>query len=159
MFLSSLRSVLVILALLGSASRASAHDVWITTIADGDKLRAVVNFGHPTERELPDLDRLLDLDLISSSGTTSLREGKLVERHIGDALVLVSQEFPVPSANPLITARYDNGYWVKTPQGYRNVSIRLFPAAEESLWAVKFSKTLLGPGAYTKIVGHELELV
>lgn len=90
------------------------------------------NFGHPTERELPSIDRLLDLDLISPPATKSLRQGKFVERLINGAPILVSPPFPEPPAGALITARYDNGYWVKTPQGSRNVS----PGSFRQPWAV-----------------------
>ncbi len=155
----SLGIVAALLLLLAPSAGASAHDLWITTIADGDAVRAVVNFGHPAEREAPDLHRLLDLVLISPGGATSLREGTLGEQRIDGAPVLVSQRFAVPAAGAVLAGRYDNGYWVKTPHGYRKASKRLFPGAEDSLWAVKFAKTLLGPGAYATVVGHELELV
>ena len=156
-FFPAFTAIAVLLLLAGSS--ASAHDLWITTVADGDQWRAVLNFGHPTERELPQLDRILDIRLISSKGTTSLRRGKFDEQQMSGAPVLVSPRFAAPPADSLIATQYDNGYWVKTPDGSRNVSTRLFPQAEASLWAVKFSKTLLGPGAYATVVGHELELM
>jgi nickel transport protein len=60
----------------------------------------------------------------------------------------------------LIAVRYDNGYWIKTADGYRNATNREAPDALESLWSVKFGKALTGSGApCDKVLGHELEIV
>ena len=64
----------------------------------------------------------------------------------------------------LLTAQYDNGYWVKTESGYRNTGKREFPEADESLYSTKFAKALvsleqLAPTAYARVLGHRLELV
>ena len=138
---------------------AVAHDLWIVATGDGPQLRAEMNFGDPGKRDPLILQRLLDLNLVTATGTTLMREGNLEPRQIGERPVLLSEPFMAPATPAVLTARYDNGYWVKTPGGMRNTSKRLYPGATESLWSTKMAKTLLGPGAYHIVVGHDLELL
>jgi nickel transport protein len=67
---------------------------------------------------------------------------------------------PIALASALLVAEYDNGYFVKTANGYRNTSKRVLPGAPDSLWSIKFAKTLLGPAApWDRVIGQDLELV
>lgn len=144
---------------LFAAGSSRAHDIWVTIEPATGGSRGIVNYGDPDNQEMPVLDRLLELSVISSGATLSLREGQFAIRTDRRSPVLVSTTFSAPAQGALIAATYDGGCWIKTPQGYRNVSRRLAPSARESFWAAKFSKTLLGPGAYTVSTGHELELI
>ena len=154
-----LRSLLLCWAAWALSPGAMAHDLWIVATNEGPLLRAEMNFGDPGKRDPLILQRLLDLNLITATGTVLMREGSLEPRQIGERPVLLSEPFMAPSAPAVLTARYDNGYWVKTPGGMRNTSKRLYPAATESLWSAKMAKTLIGPGAYRIVVGHDLELM
>lgn len=146
-----------LLAALVATSSAYAHDLWLTTTGVG-QLMAVVNFGETDRRDLPTLQRIFDVELIDGANVISLRNGKFVEQQVANGPVLVSQAFAKPGYGALLAASYDSGYWVTTPQGTRNVSKRLYPRASSSRWAVKFAKTLLGPGAYKINLGQEMEL-
>ena len=146
-------------AVLAAPLPASAHDVWITTMGQGGQTRAVVNFGHPDDRSLPYLEKLVTLDVVSGTGKMSLRGVKFAEGHAGKAAVLITPPFAMPSSAKLISASYDNGYYAKVGNDYFNTSTRMLPGASDSLWAPKFTKTLLGPGAYATVVGHDIELV
>jgi len=145
--------------LLALPMGAGGHDLWIVTDQDGAMLRAELNFGDPGKRDPPLPQRLLDLNLVTATGTVLLREGALEARQIGERPVLISDPFAPPSAPAVLTARYDNGYWVRTPGGMRNTSKRWYPAATESLWTAKSAKTLLGPGANRIVIGQDLELM
>jgi len=141
-----------------ATSTVYAHDLWLTTTnADGQQT-IVVNFGESDRRDLVALPRLFNVDLIDGSNVIPLRNGKFIEQQAADGPVLVSQAFAKPGHGALLSASYDSGYWVTTPQGTRNVSKRLYPQASASRWAVKFAKTLLGPGAYKINLGQEMEL-
>jgi nickel transport protein len=60
----------------------------------------------------------------------------------------------------LLAARYDMGFWVKTPDRCRNSNKLNFPDASDSLWSMKFAKTLGSADApWDKVVGHSLEIV
>ncbi len=152
-------SAAVLLLLILIAVPSKAHDIWVTIEPGPGGQKAVVNYGDPDNQEMPVLERLLELAVISPGGKRSLREEQFALRSDPPPPVLVSTTFIAPAQNALIAVTYDGGCWVKTPQGYRNVSRRLAPSAHESFWAAKFSKTLLGPVAYTLSAGHELELV
>jgi uncharacterized GH25 family protein len=138
---------------------ASAHDLWIVATSEGQQLRAEMNFGDPGRRDPLIVQRLLDLNLVTATSTVLMREGNLEARQVGERPVLLSEPFPPPATPAVLAARYDNGYWVKTPGGMRNTSKRLYPGATESLWSTKMAKTLIGPGANHIVVGHDLELM
>src|SRR5271170_1913881 len=142
-----------------AAGFAPARDLWLVVAGDAPAFRAEVNFGESDHRELPLVQRLLDLNLVTETGTVPLREGNLEVQPNGERPTLLSDRFTLPGGAAVLTARYDDGYWVKTPGGYRNVSKRLYPAATDSRWTVHFAKTLLGPGANKLLIGHEFELM
>jgi uncharacterized GH25 family protein len=151
--------VLAIVFAVACTELASAHDIWITTTKGGKLSRAIVNYGHPFDRPPTYAEKVLDLVAISADGERSLLPGLSPARWHG-APVVESRPF-ADHGHTLLATRYDNGYWVKTAAGlYRNVSRRLVPDALDSLWSVKFAKTLTGSGGpWTRVVGHELELV
>jgi nickel transport protein len=138
---------------------ASAHDLWITTADTAAARRAVVNYGHPSDRPPPAADKVVDLVAITSDGKVALVDG-LASGQAQGAPVILSRAF-ADRGRTLIAARYDNGYWVKvTDKLYRNANKRFVPDATDSLWSAKFAKALTGPGApWSTVLGHELELV
>ncbi len=161
MQINSLRiAALGVLLAAAPLPAAFAHDLWLVPTRDGTELNAVLNFGDPGKRDMPVLQRLYEVNLVSASGTVPLRDaGKFTESKVFGFPVLISPTFPKPTDDTIMTARYDNGFWVKTPNGMRNVTQRLVPGAKDTFWVGKFSKTLFGPGAYKILAGHEIELI
>jgi nickel transport protein len=154
-----LTKYLVVICIAAAASTAArAHDMWLTVHSDGGGSRVAVNYGHPDSRSAPAVEKLLDLDAITPGGTQSLRKGVAAAAIDKSPVVATTPSPEAPRA--LLAARYDMGFWVKTPDGYRNSSKLNFPDASDSLWSMKFAKTLNGTDApWDKIVGHELEIV
>jgi uncharacterized GH25 family protein len=103
-------------------------------------------------------DKIIDIFAITASGQQSLIKGLTTERD-GQWFVVETKPFH-DDGHTLLAVRYDNGYWVKTADGYRNATNREVPDALDTLWSVKFGKALTGPGAlWDKVLGHELEIV
>lgn len=145
-------------ALAGLASGpASAHDVWMT-LSSGQVVPQVhIHYGHPDDLQMPQADKLVDLTATDAAGTRLLAPRLAASR---TAPVLISEPLPGIGA-ALIAARYDNGFWVKAPDGeYRNTTRRMVTGAAEAITSVKFAKLLAGAGApWAAAVGHELEIV
>jgi len=137
---------------------AFAHDIWITTNGPPNARRAVVNYGHPHDRPPAVADKIIDIFAITADRKESLLKGLSTARD-GGWLVVESRPFR-DDGRALLAVRYDNGYWVKTAEGYRNATKREVPDALASLWSVKFAKALTGVGApWDRVLGHELEIV
>src|SRR5260221_10737510 len=136
-----MRMLLAAVLLFALPAAARAHDIWLSVGADG---RAIVNYGHPGDRLPPDPEKLADLEILRAGGSTSLL--KTLARGAVGAIPVVFTE-PVGDGGFILAARYDNGYWVETAEGYRNVSKRVVPTATRSLWSMKLAKTLIAEGA------------
>jgi len=137
---------------------ASAHDIWITTAGPPHARRAVINYGHPFDRPPTVADKIIDIFAITASGQQSLIKGLTTERD-GQWFVVETKPFH-DDGHTLLAVRYDNGYWIKTADGYRNATNREVPDAVETLWSVKFGKAFTGPNApWDRVLGHELEIV
>jgi uncharacterized GH25 family protein len=157
--------VSIFVSVLIAVSSASAHDVWITVeqISTG-QVRAIVHHGHPGDRKTPDSDKLFELNVFAlGHATRSLLPG-ITSASQGSIPVLITEPAAIESGMALFAARYDNGFWVKTPNGFRNTSKLQVPSAEDSLLSMKFAKALFQTSAaesqgYGKILGHRLELV
>jgi nickel transport protein len=153
--------------ILVTAAGVSAHDIWITLVQEKpDAVRAVVNYGHPGDRPAPIADKLFELSIrgVNPTWQSLLTE---VKSDVQDGIPVLMTE-PVPIAKDarvlVLAARYDNGYWVKTPYGYRNTSKRQVPDTERSISSMKFAKALVqleaGPSNdFQTVIGHRLELV
>lgn len=144
-----MRQLTILAALLGLSGPAAAHDLWLDPTGSGVQIL----YGHPHEPELPSAGKLMSLTAYAPSGAVALEarleagpSPALRAAHDGDAL---------------FSAAYDNGYWVRLPDGsYRNASKRMLPQADKSLWSVKFAKAVQGPAApWDKVVGQALEIV
>lgn len=137
---------------------ASAHDIWITLAGPSGARRAVVNYGHPYDREPTVADKIIDIFAITFDRQQSLVNGLSFKRE-GPWFVVETRPFH-DDGHTLLAVRYDNGYWIKTADGYRNATKREVPDALDSLWSMKFGKALTGPGApWAKVLGHDLEIV
>ena len=141
----------------GFAIALPAHDLWLTSAPSGAQLVATIFFGETNRRDLPVVQRFANVDVIDDKGTVSLRSGTFTEQKANNSLL--TSPFDPPGAGAVLAASYDNGYWLSTPEGSRNVSRRLIPQGSNTRWVAKFAKTLMGPGAYTRVLGQELELV
>ncbi|RAU20029.1 DUF4198 domain-containing protein [Paramagnetospirillum kuznetsovii] len=126
---------------------ASAHDIWLTA-GPG---RVEVHYGHPADFSQPDKARLFDLSAVANGKAASL----LGEVTVTDAILAA----PLPKAASVVAARYDNGFWAQTTQGYRNTNRRNLPDALKSMWSQKFAKLLLPGDGMTQAVGQRLEIV
>ncbi|MCY1640996.1 DUF4198 domain-containing protein [Methylorubrum sp. SL192] len=144
-----MRRTVILTALLALTAPAAAHDLWLDPAGNGVQIL----YGHPHEPELPSAGKLMSLTAYEPSGAVALNAKlqtgpmpALKAAHQGDAL---------------FAAAYDNGYWVRLPDGsYRNASKRMLPQADKSLWSVKFAKAVSGPTApWEKVVGQPLEIV
>jgi uncharacterized GH25 family protein len=153
----NIKALLLGVCAAGFAANLAAHDLWLTSAPSGTQLVATIFFGETNRRDLPIVQRLAYVDVIDDKGTVSLRSGTLTEQKADNSLL--TQPFDRPGPNAVMAASYDNGYWLNTPAGSRNVSRRILPQGTNTRWVAKFAKTLMGPGAYTRVLGQELELV
>lgn len=142
------------LALLAAASLAlsgpaAAHDIWLTPDPGG----VLIHYGHPHQPELLSADKLMSLTAYEAAGTVALS----AKIEPGSAPVLRA----ALAWDALVSATYDNGYWVRLPDGsYRNGSKRTMPQADRRVWSVKFAKAALGPPVpWDRVVGQPLEIV
>jgi nickel transport protein len=153
----NIKALLLAVAVAGFAGNLPAHDLWLTSAPSGAQLVATIFFGETNRRDLPIVQRLAYVDVIADQGTVSLRNGAFTEQKSNNSLLTPS--FAPPGSNAVLAASYDNGYWLSTPEGSRNVSRRLIPQGSNTRWVAKFAKTLMGPGAFKRVLGQELELV
>lgn len=161
--------IAVTFVLLGGflpAGLVQAHDVWMIPETGPAGLQVVIHHGHPGDRKTPDPDKLFELRAIGPDGQDRLPPGVFAPAMREGNPVLLAPPLPVtsPSGTWLFVARYDNGYWVKTPQGHRNTSKRQSPDAADSLYSMKYAKALVATGSamsdvYRRVLGHRLELV
>lgn len=153
----NIKTLLLSVTITGFAGNVAAHDLWLTSAPNGSQLAATIFFGETNRRDLPIVQRLAYVNVIGDKGTVSLRNGTFTEQKVNNSLL--TSAFDPPGANAVLAASYDNGYWLNTPDGSRNVSRRLIPQGSNARWVAKFAKTLMGPGAYTRVIGQELELI
>lgn len=157
--------LVLLLTLILPSSSAFGHDVWFTTVQDSTSLRILVNHGHPGDRKRPDPDKLFHLSIHGGDGHPSWLPSL---RSIEDDHMPVLMSDPLPIGDEpalwLVGAEYDNGYWVKTTEGYRNTSHNRVPTADDSLSSLKCAKVLISihggqSEVYKKVLGYPLELV
>ncbi|MEA1833133.1 DUF4198 domain-containing protein [Methylobacterium durans] len=137
------------LGLAVSTAAAQAHDLWLTPMPGG----IAVQFGHVHEPALPNADKLVRLSALTASG-----EAPLSARPDGTVLAAL---LPAGSGDALVSAAYDNGFWVRLREGgERNADRRAVPDAQRSQWSMKFAKAVTGPGApWERVLGQTLEIV
>lgn len=144
---------------IASASVSHAHDLWLTFTGSASARQVVLNYGHPGDRPPALADKVVDLAIVDGKDRKPLVKGLsfAVER---GAPVAVSQPFN-DNGRQLIAAIYDNGLWVKAPDGgYRNALRAAVPGATDGMWSQKFAKAVTGPGApFDTVLGHTFEIV
>ncbi len=156
-------SIYTVIALLGAVSRASAHDIWVTTERQhGGQSIAIIKYGDVADRDVPDPKKVVSLTVFGGKHLLTLRWTLAPGQRDGQP-VLVSAPFDASSAS-MIFVTYDNGYWTTSPDDNpkhheANTSKLLIPNGKPSYWVPKFSKTLLRPGAYQLVTHTELEVV
>ena len=138
---------------------ANAHDIVLVPDAD----RITVRYGHPGDWLPIDQEKLLDVNIHSAAGAPADLSAQLKRQGL---TLTLRQNQRVPA---LLSARYDNGLWLKLPvaagakEHWRNASRFMLGAGTEPLASVKFAKALLwsatDTGVYKLPVGHLLELV
>lgn len=131
------------------STAARAHDLWLSPSPGG----VAVQFGHVHEPELPNADKLVHLSALTGAGTT-----RLSARPEGTVLTAA---LPAGADGALVSAAYDNGFWVRLREGgERNADRRSVPDAQRSQWSMKFAKAVIGPGApWERVLGQTLEIV
>jgi len=150
----------IVLASAGT-SLALAHDIVLFPEMKGTNLRVIAKFGHPGDFSPARLGSLVDLDAYSP-------DGKRI-----DCLKDMKEDGGYPSWDGrnslqpgtwLFATRYDNGFFVKMPDGRTVNTVKLeAPDAVTAIRAFHFGKALFaispaGPG-FDRIVGHRLEIV
>jgi uncharacterized GH25 family protein len=145
--------------MLGIATAAQAHDIWMVTSSAGQQQSAEIVFGDLTGPTLADGKKVVSFDLVTPSGKTDLR-ASLKEATANGHPVLKTQGFDAASGS-VIAVTYDNGFWTRQPQDKleTNASELLIPNGVSPHWTVKWGKTLVGAGAYTIVMGTRLEIV
>lgn len=144
-------------AALLSAAPASAHDVWLTLSSGAVVPRIHVHYGHPDDLQMPQVEKVVELRVDDAAGSRAVAAKLTPSR----AAPLLATD-PVPGLNgAVVSARYDNGFWVRGTDGeYRNTTRRLVPDAAEAITSVKFAKLVTGTNApWSAPLGHELEIV
>lgn len=147
-----MRRVFVVLGLLlAMVGQAMAHDVWFVQ-RDGV---FVLAYGHGSETEKYDVKKVKEVKAYSPSG-----EPIAVQVSEGDGEVVVK----LPDASKglgVLTVFFDNGFWVKTPEGWKNVSKKEYgKPVEDSSRPLKFSKMVAVWSDFAlKPVGLEFEVV
>lgn len=143
-----IHAVLWTAALLAGTAPASAHEMWLGVEAG----RVEVRYGHPGDLSLPEKARLYDLSMSGGTTKTAVPRDRFA---VADGRLSV----PLPAGTSMVAARYDNGFWVKTADGYRNTNRGNIPDNLGSVWAEKYAKLLLSGEGSTRPAGHRLELV
>lgn len=130
-------------------SNAFAHDTWVEK-KDG---QFVVVYGHA------------DVGKIETYDTSKIKEVRVygVDGNIVQ-VVLEKEGYPAiikpKSGAAIITLYFDNGFWSKTPDGWKNKPKKEQPDGVESSHSVKYSKALLKwHDRFSKPLGMNFEIV
>ncbi len=136
--------------LLGSASIAHAHNVWLEADADG---AYTVQFGgHAGQLETFPIEKLQSVKAYD-------RRGRKIDVKI-DAVPGGARVTPAKQA-ALLAAEFDNGFYSKVGDGPMvNKPMNENPGATSGVHALKFHKTLIQWGVIAKQeLGQQLEII
>lgn len=124
-----------------------AHDAWLER--SGEKF--VVVYGHLENREEYQVSKVKEVKAFDMVG-----KGKSLVVKEEDGKAFLSP----PKDTMMITMVFDNGFWVKRSDGWKNISKREAKDYLESSHSIKFSKHLIGwSPAFMKPVGLRMEIV
>ncbi|MCS7233770.1 MAG: DUF4198 domain-containing protein [Synergistetes bacterium] len=146
-----MRLLLAVLLVFTITGVAWGHDVWF--IPKGNLF--LIAYGHGNDLEKYDVKKVKEVKGFSPKGEPL--GVKLIE---GDGEVAVS--LTDSSKNlAILTVFFDNGYWVKTPEGWKNMSkVEYGKPVEDSSHPLKYSKLILSwSEASLKPVGLEFEII
>ncbi len=141
------KTLVLAMVLILLASFSYAHDAWIEK-KDG---QFIVLYGHGNKTETYDAAKVKE---VRAYGI----EGSIVQ-------VTVEKEgYPViikPKGKAaLISLFFDNGFWSKTPDGWKNKPKKEVPDAVESSHSMKYSKAILKwSDKFSKPLGMKMEIV
>mgnify|MGYP000947905186 CR=1 FL=1 len=141
----TLKTLLLGSLLLGVAQ---AHDFWLKPSSAN---QAVLHYGHGSEDEGYSAKKIKNASGLNAQGQVT--PVKLVPD--GERTRLVGSSDSVQ-----LGVELDDGFWVKTTQGWKNQSKRQVNNALISQWSLSYTKVLLKPEACLKQpLGHQLEIV
>lgn len=145
MFKKFLITVIAMISLL--ASTVFAHDAWIEKRGDD----FVVLYGHGDKIDSYDPKKIKEIKSYDAAGKEISAEIKVK----GDGAAVVPKGKPA-----VITMFFDNGFWVKTTDGWKNVSKKEVKEYLEASHSMKFSKAVFSHSdIITKPLGMRLEIV
>ncbi|AEB09955.1 DUF4198 domain-containing protein [Desulfobacca acetoxidans] len=142
------KAVMLALALtLVSAATLYAHDTWVAR--DGGTY--VVMWGHDGKSDPYKADFIKAAKGIDASG----KDLSVMVKDKGTSATLVMPQEPA-----LVIVVFNSGPWVKTPEGWKNVSKRGVKDVLQSIKGETFSKNLWEwNNSFTQPVGGKMELV
>lgn len=145
-----MRVLLAVVLLIPAAQLVLAHDLWVEK-QDG---KLVLLYGHGTKHDPYDPQKVKEARAVDSKGT-SVPVEILREK---ESASLSSTAKPA-----MVAAFFDGGYWLKTTEGWKNISKREAQgkfSIVEALKSRKYAKVLLDQcEAFSKPVGLAFEIV
>ncbi len=141
------KSILIFTVMFVIATNAFAHDAWIEK-KDG---QFIVLYGHGDKTETYEAAKVKEIRAYGIDGRT--------------VQVAISKKgYPViikPKGKvAFISLFFDNGFWSKTPDGYKNKPKKEVPDAVESSHSIKYSKAILKwSDKLAKPLGVKMEIV
>lgn len=138
-----------------SVAGVHAHDV-VLRAQSGNPPQLTLRYGHPGDWQLFDAYKLLSLDASTGSGQPASLLGQI--KRSAEKI-----DMKLPPSTCLVSASYDNGFWVKRGDSdYRNARRTEVEGTAEALGSFKFAKALTRgatPATCPNVVGHRLELI
>ncbi|MEW6001170.1 MAG: DUF4198 domain-containing protein [Nitrospirota bacterium] len=126
-----IRSILSVLMVFTFLCPVFAHDIWVEK-QDG---KLIILYGH------------VDKNKFESIEPAKIKEVKGFDKNGKDMRVKIEQNKDSLSISPAkevaaIELFFDGGYWVKTTEGYKNISKREAKEYIESMHSIKYGKSL-----------------
>jgi nickel transport protein len=141
------RFIILIVCIAFMTGISYAHDAWIEK-KDG---QFIVVYGHGTDTESYDAAKVKEAKAYGA-------DGKIIQVAVekaGYPVMIKSKDKPA-----LISMVFDNGFWAKTPDGWKNKPKKDVPDAIETSQSLKYSKALLHwNNKFSKPLGMKMEIV
>ncbi len=124
-----------------------SHHVWLEKIGND----FVVLYGHGDKTDPYDPAKVKEAKAYDKAGKEIAVQ---VKRREKDAIIL-------PETEPaMISVFFDNGYWLKTTDGWKNISKKMVKEYLESVQSLKYSKAVLSSSnTVTQPAGMRFEIV
>lgn len=141
------RLVIFLLLLLSASSNVFSHDAWIER-KDG---QFIVVYGHGSTKETYDTEKVKEVRAYDTDGKTV----QVKVKKEGYPVVITTH-----GNASLIFLYFDNGFWSKTPDGYKNKPKKDVPDAMETSHSIKYSKAILRwSDKFSRPLGVRMEIV